>query len=79
MNLACCFQVLAIAFVRNGKQAFIKPALISAAFVTRDQQDGLSLGVECKSQSPNLVAPVKTQLFHVTMMRALQGIDGGTS
>lgn len=39
-------HVFVVALIGDLDQAFVKPALIRAAFVTTNQQDGLSLRVK---------------------------------
>jgi hypothetical protein len=56
-------------------QLTIEPPLASTRFVTRDKQDGLTLGIESKGHTPFAASCGEAQLFHVGMARALERVD----
>ena len=67
--------MLVIPSIGNRNQSFVRPSLVSGAFVATHQQDGLPLGVKGKSQAPDFAAQVKLQFFHIGVSRSLQGVD----
>lgn len=51
-------QVLVVALISDLDQAFVKPALIRAAFVAPNQQNGLSLGIKRECHPPDATLPI---------------------
>ncbi len=72
-------HVFVVALIGDLDQAFVKPALIRAAFVAPNQQNGLSLGIKRECHSPDLAVPREAQLLHMGVARSFERIDRGTS
>ncbi len=72
-------HVFVVALIGDLDQAFVKPALIGAAFVAPNQQDGLSLGIKCECHPPDLTVPREAQLLHIGVARPFERIDRGAS
>ena len=59
----------------NSDKLFVESLLVSPGLIPSDKQDGLPLGVESKGNTPNFVIPSEAHLFHVCVLRSLQGIN----
>jgi len=58
-------------------ESLVETARTDALLVAANQQDGGSFRVECKGDAPHTAIGAKTQLLHVRVPRAAQGIDSG--
>jgi hypothetical protein len=68
-------EMIAIPLICHREKALVEPALICPALVATDQQDRLSLWIEGKGHSPDLTVPGKPELFHIAVLRTLEGVD----
>lgn len=56
-------HVFVVALIGDLDQAFVKPALIRAAFVAPNQQNGLSLVIKRECHPSDLTVPGEAQLL----------------
>ena len=71
--------MLVVARIGGGNQSLVETALVGAALVAADQQDGLAPGIKGKGDAPDLALPGEAQLLHVGVPGVLQGVHGGAS
>lgn len=57
-----------------GNQLFIESPLICATLVAAHQQDCCAFGIKCESHPPYPAFTIKTQLFHIRVLRAFERI-----
>ena len=55
----------------------IETLFTSARFITRNEKDSTPFRVESESNAPNAIISIESQLLHVRVAGAFQGIDPG--
>src|ERR1700722_11978162 len=72
-------QMCCVSLVGGIQQSLVKLGLATTRFVSGDQQNCLPFRIKRKSYPPDTISSIKSQLFHVGMIRALQGVHPRTS
>jgi hypothetical protein len=69
--------MFAIPLLGEADEPFVKAPLVSACLIAASQQNRLAFWVERENHTPDLSLPAKAKLFHVGVLRTLEGIDSG--
>jgi hypothetical protein len=77
MGFHLLIEVLFESAIGDFNQFLIKPFLAATRFVTRDEENGRSCGVEGKGNSPDTITGAEPKFFHVGIARAVEGVYMG--
>jgi hypothetical protein len=67
-------QMLIESPIAGGDELLVESPLISATFVTADEQNRLPPRIECERNTPDPASPTEAQFLHVSVLRCFEGI-----